>query len=271
MFKRILGAAAIAAALATPSLAQDDQVLATVNGTPITAADVAAAYDTLGATAQQMPEANRDEMVLNLLVDMQLLADAAEQAGIADDPTFDTRMEQMRAQLLRQLYVESVVDEAVTDEAVRARYEEEAAKLGDRQQVSARHILVEDKETAEEVISKLKEGADFSELATEYSQDPGSAQKGGSLGFIGRGQMVPEFEEAAFALDEGEFTEEPVQSQFGWHVIQVDEKRTQEPPSFEQVGERIRELMMREAYVKELERLKENAEIEMTSEAASAE
>ena len=158
--------------------------------------------------------------------------------------------------------MEKVVGEKVTDEAVRARFDEEVAKIEPQKEVSARHILVEDEAKAKELIEELKGGADFAELAAANSTDPGSASRGGDLGFFGPGQMVPEFEEAAMALEPGSFTEEPVQSQFGYHIIRVDEVRDSPMPTFEEVSDRIRQLMMREAFVEELESLKENAQIE---------
>lgn len=270
MLKRTFAVALLAAAVAVPAAAQDEQVLATVNGTPVTAADVAFAYGTLGEAVERIPPAQRDEMVLNLLIDMQLLADAAEAAGIADTSEYQQRIEYARTQALRDLYMENVVGASITEDAVRARYDEEAAKIEPQQQVSARHILVEDEAEAKELIAELKAGADFAALAAEHSKDPGSGSRGGSLGFFGPGQMVKPFEDAAFALEAGEMTEEPVQSQFGWHIIKVDEKREQAVPPFEQIAPQIQQIMVREAFVNELERLKADADIKMGPAAQAA-
>ncbi|MCF3934288.1 peptidylprolyl isomerase [Acuticoccus sp. M5D2P5] len=250
-------------------MAQDDQVLATVNGAPITMADVALAYTTLGETLDRVPEGQRDEMVLNLLIDMEILATAAEEQGFEDDADFKARMKYLRTQALREAYMEKVIGEAITDDAVRARYDEEVAKIEPEEEVSASHILVEDEETAKRIIEELDAGGDFAALAEEYSTDPGSKSRGGSLGFFGKGQMVPAFEEAAFALEPGEMTQEPVQSRFGYHIIKVDEKRPVEVPSFEQVSEQIQQVLVREAYVEELDRLKQDATIERPDQAAA--
>jgi len=263
MFKRLMGAAAIAAMTALPVAAQDNPVLATVNGKEITAADVAFAVSNLGEVLERVPAERRPEMVLSLMVDMELLADAAEKAGYDSDPVIEQRLDYYRSQTLRDLYMEKVITENVTEDAVRARYDEEAGKVGPQKEVSARHILVDDEEKAKELIAQLKDGADFAKLAEENSKDPGSAARGGSLGFFGKGQMVPAFEEAAFALGNGEMTEEPVQSPFGYHIIKVDESREKAVPTFDQVGDQIRQLMIREAFVDEVARLKETAEIEM--------
>jgi len=280
MLKRLAGAAAIAALAIMPALvpaaAQDsgaetvattsqNPVVATVNGTDITTADVAFALEALGQSLQRVPQQNRRQVVVDMLIDMALIADAAEEAGLADDPAVEQRVDYYRKQALRDLYIEKLVAEEVTDEAVRQRYEEETADMEPTEEVNARHILVESEEEARTLIEELEGGADFAALAEEHSQDPGSAARGGSLGFFSRGQMVPAFEEAAFALEEGEITDAPVQSQFGYHVIKVDEKRTRSVPSFEEVSDRIRQIMVRDAFLKEIERLKETAEIEKTA------
>lgn len=266
MWKRTLAATLVATALAAPlpAQAQDDAVLANVNGSPITAAEVAFALETLREAVQRVPEAQRQDVVLDLLINMRLLADAARDAGFSEDPEFSSRLEYARNQTLRDMYMERVVDKAVTDEAVRARYDEEAAKIEPQVEVSARHILVEDEALAKDLIAQINGGADFATLAGEHSIDPGSGPRGGSLGFFQRGQMVKPFEDAAFALEAGAITPEPVQSRFGWHVIQVDEKREQPIPTFEEVGERIRQIMIQEAFTQEIDRLKADATIEMT-------
>ena len=286
MLKRILGALAISAIAANgPAMAQDsaapaaaeaaapsaDEVLATVNGTPITAGDVAYAYTTLGEAVERVPPLQRNEMILSLLIDMQLMAGAADKAGMADSPEFAQRMTFVRTQALQEEFMRHLVEENVTEEAVAARYADEAGKLAPREQISASHILVEDEDKAKELITEIDGGADFAELAKENSKDPGSAANGGSLGFFSKGQMVPEFEAAAFALEPGQVTQEPVKSQFGWHIIRLDEKRELPVPPLEQVADQIRQVMIREAYVAEIEKLKETASIERPTEVGAAE
>lgn len=262
MLKPLAGALLLAALTAVPVGAQDNPVAATVNGEEITAADVAVAVSTLAPALEQVPAANRPQVVLDLLVDMAVLSKAAEEADLDEDPLFQQRLDFYRGQILRDLYMEKVVGEKVSDEAVRGRFDDEIGKVEPTKEVSARHILVEDEDKAKALIEELKGGADFAELAKENSIDPGSAPRGGSLGFFGPGQMVPEFEQAAMALEPGSYTEAPVKSQFGYHIIKVDEARDTPLPSFEEVADRIRQVMMREAFVEELARLKENAQIE---------
>src|SRR5690606_36060757 len=130
---------------------------------------------------------------------------------------------------------------------VRARYDKEIAALEPQEEIRARHILLKSREEAEAVIDKLEAGADFVELAKTESAGP-SGPTGGDLGFFGKGQMVPEFENAAFALADGEFTRDPVQTQFGWHVIPREEHRTQPPPEFDAVKDQVRQIVMGEKY-----------------------
>jgi peptidyl-prolyl cis-trans isomerase C len=273
MTTRFLSAAALAAALAlSPALAQEeeaaapaagesagDAVLATVNGEPVTEADVTFAYENLfGRALGQMPEAQARQQVLQLLIDTRLMAEAAEAAGMAESEEFARRVRLIRQQALQERYMAELVENEVSEEAVRARFDELAAE-GAFDLVSASHILVETEEEARGILSELEEGGDFAAIAQERSLDPGSKERGGSLGYFQRGQMVPAFEEAAYALEAGETTDEPVQSRFGWHVIRTDEKRTL---TLEEVRERLREQLVRQAFAAEIDRLREGATIE---------
>ena len=151
----------------------------------------------------------------------------------------------------------------VTDAEVKARYDEEVSKFGDNMEVHARHILVETEDEAKAIIAELKNGGDFAKIAGEKSKDPGSAAQGGDLGYFSRGQMVPPFEEAAFNLEVGSITETPVKSDFGFHVIKVEDKRKQAPPAFDQVQARLRDLLIREKFAATLASLKEAAKIDV--------
>lgn len=266
MLKRLLGAVLVTALCALPAQAQDDDgdnpVVARVNGSDISASDIAFAAAALGQTFAQVPAEERPQMVLDFLIDMKVLAQAAEETGLDADPALARRVDFYRTSTLRDLYMEKLIADKITEDAVRERYDAEAAQVGPTKEVSARHILVADEDRAKELIVALDGGADFAELAGENSTDPGSAARGGSLGFFGRGQMVPPFEAAAFALAVGEHTKDPVQSRFGYHVIKVDEVRDVPVPAFEEVKDRIEDLMRREAFVAEVARLKQEAKIE---------
>ena len=256
-------AAALSMPIAAPAFGQEDSVVATVNGEPITEADITLAESNLDQQFSRLPQEQRRAAALSALIEIRLLAARAEEGGVADDPQFQRELDFLRLRALHSAFVDREVAAAVTDEAVRARYEEEMAKVEPAEEVRARHILVETREEAEAVIARLDAGEAFEDVAEEISTD-GSAQNGGDLGYFGRGQMVPEFEQVAFELEVGSYTKEPVQSQFGWHVIKVEDKRTQEPPAFEQVESQVRSLMLREKYFEIVASARAAAEIDVT-------
>ena len=145
---------------------------------------------------------------------------------------------------------------------MRASYDKQIAEAPAVNEVRARHILVKTKEEAEAIIKQLEEGGNFEEIAKEKSTD-GAAANGGDLGYFTSGQMVPEFEKAAFALNPGEHSKEPVETQFGFHVIKVEDKRAKQPPAFDAVKDRVRSLLVREKYVEEVSALRDAAEVDV--------
>lgn len=268
-FRRLLLAAlAFVAAFGLPlaAHAQDDTVLATIDGQPITEADLQMAISELDQQFAQLPDEQKRIAALTALIEIKLLAAESEKAGVADREDFKQRMEFLRMRALHIAFVEDRVAAEITDEAVRARYDQEIAAQPPVNEVRASHILVDEEEKAREIIAQLEAGGDFAELARANSRD-GSAQGGGDLGYFGPGRMVPEFEQAAFALDVGQYTREPVRSQFGWHIILVTDKRPQTPPAFEQIADQIRSLMLREKYLAEVEAVREAAAVEIVDPA----
>lgn len=260
------GAFAVAAVLGlAPAIAQEDEVVANLNGQPITESDLALAQQELDQQFAQMPEAQRRAAALSAVIDVRLLASQAEEEGLDETETFQERMNFLRERALHTAYINENVVGAISEEEVRQRYDEEVAKLSPPEEIRARHILVETEEEAQDIIARLNEGGDFAEIAGEASQD-GSAQNGGDLGYFARGSMVPAFEEAAFALEIGNYTEEPVETQFGWHVIKIEDKRTQEAPAFEQVQNQIRALIVRDRYIDAISSLRDTAELEIPNE-----
>lgn len=222
-------------------------VVATVNGQPITQAQLDIYAARRGA---QVPHAD----LVNDLISIELLRQAAERAGIHERPEVAGEIATQRAAILAQTVVrERLESHAINDEAVAAEYERYVAEdLGE--EMHARHILVPTVEQARELIAELDAGGDFAELAAEHSQD-GSAQQGGDLGWFEAGMMVEPFSEAAAALEVGAYTREPVQTQFGWHVIQLEGRRAGEAPPLEGVQDEIRSYLqsqMVEAWVNEL-------------------
>ncbi|WP_274423046.1 peptidylprolyl isomerase [Chelativorans sp. YIM 93263] len=254
---------------AAPAMAQESEVVATVNGEPITQTDLELAEAELGAQFAQLPDEQRRAAALSSVIDIRLFASEAEEQELDQTEAFQQRMNFLRDRALHSALVDQNVVESISDEEIRERYEAEVANLTMPEEVRARHILVETEEEANEIIQQLDEGGDFASLAEEHSQD-GSAAEGGDLGYFAEGQMVPAFEEVAFSLEPGTYTEEPVESQFGWHVIKVEDKRTQEPPALEQVRDQIRSLLVSEKYVEMLSSLRESAELEISDEDLAA-
>lgn len=240
--------AAAPAPAPAPAPVAPDTVLVTVGGAKITQADLEAASADLGSQFAQLPPEQRRLATLAALIDIKALAAKGEAEKLADDAETARRIAFLRERALHNAYFEKHGIAAITDAEVRARYDKEVAAMTPVEELHAKHILVPTKEEAEAAIKELDAGKDFDALAAEKSTGPTGPQ-GGDLGFFGPGQMVPAFETAAYALEPGTYTKEPVQTQFGWHVIKVLEKRPQQPPAFEQVSDQVRQVVMREKYV----------------------
>jgi peptidyl-prolyl cis-trans isomerase C len=247
---------------AVPGFA-DDKVLATVNGQSITDTDLQALMASLGPQLSQVPEAARPRAALDRLIDMRVLSDEAKKDGLDKAPEYLARLETIRQQLLISEFVKDKIEASVTDADVKARYDKEVAGFAPPEELRARHILVKTKEEADDIIKQLNAGADFSKLATEKSQDPGSAAKGGDLDYFSAGDMVAPFEEAAQKLKVGEYTKEPVQTQFGWHVIQLEDRRKQKAPEFDSVKDQIRQTIVGEKFAEALQTLKKASKIDI--------
>src|SRR6201994_4611450 len=235
-------------------------VLAKVNGAEIRASDVALAEEELGPRLAQMDPATKKENVLSFLIDMKIVSKEAEDKKIADRDDFKTRLAFARNRLLMDNLLAAEGKAATTDENMKKVYEDAAKQISGEQEVHARHILVETEDQAKKIADDLKKGADFAELAKKESKDPG-ASDGGDLGFFTKDQMVPEFSTAAFALEPGK-TSDPVKSQFGWHIIKVEEKRKRKAPDFEQVKSQIETYVQRKAQADYVGKLREAAKIE---------
>lgn len=247
---------------------QDDPLVATVNGAPIHRSDVLRAASALPPQYQAQLEQIFPALV-ERLVDFKLLAEAADAAGLAKDEEVKRRLAELREDVMREVYLERQIAERIDDASLRARYETFLEQNPGKAEIHARHILVEDEATAKEVIAELDKGTDFAELAKERSTGPSSA-RGGDLGFFTADQMVPEFSEQAFALNDGQHSEKPVQTQFGWHVIKVEERRTSAQPTFEAVEEQLREDLSRDAIGTVLNDLRAGAEIEIIPQPGEA-
>src|SRR5438309_3472561 len=262
-------AAAVALALFAGSPARaEDKVLAKVNGVDIRESDVALAEEELAPSLQQMDPASRKDNVLGFLIDLQIVAKAAEDKKIENTDDFKKRLSFTRRRLMMDSLLASEGKAATTDEAMKKVYEDASKQITGEQEVHARHILVETEDEAKAVAEELKKGADFAELAKKKSKDPG-ASDGGDLGFFTKDQMVPEFSTVAFALEPGKISD-PVKSQFGWHIIKLEEKRTRKAPEFEQVKGQIETYVTRKAQAEYVAKLREAAKVERMDKPAEA-
>jgi peptidyl-prolyl cis-trans isomerase C len=261
---RLGGLIAILALVAMPmasASAQSDPVIAKVNGTDVKQSDLDIAEAELAGQIPPMaPDAKRDYLVA-YVADMLLVAKAAEDKKLADTDDFKRKLAGARTKLLMEALLTTEAKAAVTEEAMRKVYDEATKQMADDEEVSARHILVETEDEAKKILADLKKGGDFNAIAKEKSKDPGSKDNGGDLGFFGKEQMVPEFAEAAYKLNKGQLSE-PVKSQFGWHVIRVDDKRKKQAPEFEKVKDQIQTFVQRRAQAEMITKLRESAKIE---------
>lgn len=240
---------------------ESDKVLARVNGASITEADLELALEELNDRLPALPEAQKRDYVIGYLIDIRLGAEAAEAAKLADTPEFARRLAYARDKVLVDQYLAKAANDASTDKEARKLYEETVKSLQPEDEVRARHILVPDEETAKNVVARLEKGEDFKALATELSKDPGSAREGGDLGYFTRERMVPEFAEAAFKLEPGKVSA-PVKSQFGWHIIKVEDKRQKPVPTFDEIKDQIKTFIVQKAQQEAVLKLREKAKIE---------
>ena len=231
--------AAPAGAEQKPTAAQaDDPVVAKVNGAEIKRSEVTQFMTQLPPQIQQMPPQMLMPLVVDQLIASKLVATEARKANLENDPEVKKRMKEIEDRVLQDVYLTRKVKERLNQGALEKEYKEHLEQNPAQEEVRARHILVDTEQKAKNVITKLNGGADFATMAKENSSD-GSAATGGDLGYFSKGDMVPEFAEAAFALKPGAYTKTPVQSQFGWHVIQVEDRRTKPQPTFDQMKDQL--------------------------------
>ena len=235
-------------------------VVATVGGEEITEADVAFIAEDLQQELQQIPPADRKAFLVARLVERKVMAKAARDAQMQDTDLFRQRLGYLEDRALQRAYFVEEIAAKITPESVEAAYAEFVAGFQPEDEARARHILVATREDAEAVIAELEGGKPFEVLAMEKSIDPSAAQNGGDLGFFQRGRMVAPFEDAAFALEPGQLSE-PVETQFGWHVIRLDEVRQSAPPPFEQIEAQLQQQVLFQAFDETVGRLSEGVEV----------
>lgn len=254
--------AAPAAEAAVPAVTPDT-VVATVGGETITEADIAFAAEDLQQELSQMPPEEQKPFLVTVLIDMKVMAKAARDLQMDQSETFKRRLRYLEERALRRAYFSDTIATGVTPDAVQKAYDAFVAGFQPQEEVRARHILVATKEDADAIKAELAAGKPFEQLATEKSTDPSGAQNGGDLGFFSRGMMVKPFEDAAFALTEPGQISEPVQSQFGWHIIKLEEKRMSQPPTLEEVGPQLQQQVMFQAFEESVGKLKQGLAIDI--------
>ena len=268
----IFGPAAVLSGLlvlaASGAIAQDsgatqesDPIVARVNGAPVHQSELITA-------ARQLPaqyQATMDQVLpilLERLIDLRLIGEAGRAEGLAEDAQVKSRVQQAENRIIGEIYLEQQVSAQVTDERIRGRYEEIVESTPPSEEIKARHILLKTEQEARDTINALDTGVAFVELAEERSTGP-SASKGGDLGYFTADQMVAPFSEAAFAMEPGSYSKEPVETQFGFHVILVEDRRKKEPPTFDDLEGQIREELAGQAVKDLVQGLREKAEIEI--------
>jgi peptidyl-prolyl cis-trans isomerase C len=248
---RSFAAHALAAGLllfaAAPSHAQNTAPVARVDGVVITEEDVAIGLAEIGPSLpQQMNEAQRRNYIVEYLMDLKLVARAADREKLGETPEFRKRLEQTRERILMETLLAREGAKGATDAALRKFYDDTVKTLPPEKEIRARHILVETEDEAKKALERAKKGEDFAALAKELSKDPGSGTDGGDLGFFTKDRMVAEFAEEAFKTAVGQISN-VVKSQFGFHVIKVEETRDRAPPPFEQVKAQLQRYMVQKA------------------------
>lgn len=254
----LIGALAV---LPVSHASAEETPLATVNGKPITEQDLAFAEAEIGSDLGNLPGPTRRRVLVEYIIETQLMADAASAENLDKAAGFDERMAYYKRKALREAYFDGKIKNSISEAAAKAFYDDQIKGMKPEEEVKARHILVETEDKAREIKEQIAHGADFAEMAKEHSKDPGTKDNGGLLGFFSRGQMVPQFEEAAFMLEPGDVSE-PVQSRFGWHLIMVEERREKPLPTFDQVKERILNSMIHRKAQSIGEQLRSGAKIE---------
>jgi peptidyl-prolyl cis-trans isomerase C len=255
-------APAAPAAEAAPAVTPET-VVATVGGEAITEADISFAAEDLSQELQRIPAEERKPFLLAVLIDMKVMAKAAREQSMDQMDLFKKRLKYLEDRELRRAYfAETVGKMPVTPEALQAAYDAYVAAFPSQEEVHARHILVATEDEAKAVKAELEGGKDFAELAKEKSTDPSAQQNGGDLGFFSKGMMVKPFEDAAFAMEAGAISD-PIQSDFGWHIIKLEEKRMSQPPSLEQLTPQLQQQVMFKNFEGAVAALKEGVAIDI--------
>ena len=242
--------------------ATKDPVVATVNGQPIHLSELEIAQQALPPQYRTMPLASVFPALLDRIADSKLVVGDAKKNKIETDSTFKRRMAFVEDQVIQDYWLQREIAKRITPDKLQQRYQEKLKSMPAEEEVHARHILVATEAEAKDLLAELKKGTAIEKLAKDKSTDKASGAEGGDLGWFKRTDMVKEFSDAAFALKKGELSETPIKTQFGYHIIKVEDRRQAPPPTFEEMAEQIREDLARETVTAFIDQLRSVAKIE---------
>ncbi len=262
------GAPPAAAPAADEKPVPPDTVLATVNGQKITQLDLTMASEDIGGNlSPQLKGKARDAYLLDYLIDGTMVAQKAKSDKLNDTPGFGAKMEYVQDKVLMEAMLTRIAKGATSDAELHKIYDDAAKQQKPEPEIHARHILVVTEADAQAVLKRLKSGEDFGKVAKEVSKDPGSqGPEAGDLGWFTKEKMVPAFADAAFKLQQGQLSD-PVKTQFGWHIIQVEGKREKSFPPFDQVKDQIQRYAIQKAQSEMIMTLRKSAKVERTAAA----
>ncbi len=247
---------------AAPAGAPKDPVVATVNGQPVYLSELQVAQQALRPQYRNVPLTSVYPALLDNIINSKLVVADGKKNKVEADPEFKKRMAFVEEQVIQDYWLQKELGKRITPDKLQARYQEKLKSMPTEDEVHARHILVATEQEAKDLLAELKKGTPFDKLAKEKSTDKASGAEGGDLGWFKRTDMVKEFSDAAFALKKGETSQAPVKTQFGYHVIKVEDRRKAPPPSFEEMAEPLREEMAREVITAQLDQLRSGAKVE---------
>lgn len=264
----------LSSVLLCPVYAADDasKPIAVVNGNTLTEQDYQNFAEIVQTQTGRPVAPEQRAQAIDELISRELMVQDALKQGLDKKPEFTQRMEKSRYNLLAELSIREYIEKnPVSEEALKKEYDERIKEIKLPTEYKAKHVLLKTEDEAKAVIEELKNGADIAKLAEEKSEDKGSGKNGGDLGWFQKEQMVAPFAEAVAAMEKGKFSEAPVKSDFGWHVILLEDSRTSEPPAFDMVKERLEQLVQTRQLAAYLEEMKKGAKIEKFEQAVQAE
>jgi len=270
--KALLGTVALLAVLALPAIAADapkadapkaeDPVIARVDGEEIHRSELLRQLQMAGPQIQQLPPEIVYNQFLQKMIATKIVSKKGYAAGMQKDAEVQDRIKNLEAQVVAEAYIHKLVEPKITDEKIKERYEQLAAKFKPQDEIRARHILVKTEKEAKDIIKELKDGADFAKVAEEKSKDTGSAKQGGDLGYFAHDAMVKAFADAAFGMKVGEISDKAVKTEFGYHIIKVEDKRKSSPPPLTEVKGQIASQLGQEMTNDEVKGLEAKSKVE---------